>query len=109
MDVNEALSLYRGKSEQEQMKILARLSHQITIFARDTYELESEGLSSPEKLRCINEIMHRVLGQLNKHLNSDSSRYPDDLFIKMIFDMADTCQFEGDLSLGFTDSVEFCG
>jgi len=108
MDMNEALSLYCDKSDQEKMKILARLSHQLTILARGTYELESDDLSAPKKLRCINEIMHRVLGQLNKYLNSDSSRYPDQLFIKMIFDMAGSCQFEDELLSGFTDTFEFC-
>ena len=107
MEMNEAISLYCAKSEQEKMMILARLSHQITIFARDTYELENEGLSEPEKLRCINEIMHRILGQLNKHLYSDSDRYSDDVFVKMIFDMADRSHMWKSLSSGFADCFNF--
>ncbi len=108
MDVNEVVSLYCSKSEVEQVKFLSRLGHQITIFARDTYKLDSDSLSDPAQLRCINEIMHRILGQQFKLLLDDDSRYPNDIFIKMIFDMATACHFENYLCLGINDSFKFC-
>lgn len=106
MNVNEALSLYCNESESEQAKFLSRLGHQITIFARDTYEPNTDALSNPAQLRCINEMMHRILGQQFKLLLSDRDRYPDDVFIRMIFDMAATCGFESYLSLGIKDSFK---
>jgi len=108
MEVIEAVSLYCNESESQQVKLLSRLGHQITIFARDTYEIDSNSLSDPARLRCINEIMHRILGQQFKLLLGDDSRYPDDIFIKMIFDIAADCNFEGDLALGIDDSFKFC-
>ncbi len=108
MDVNEALSLYRNEPESEQVKFLSRLGHQITIFARDTYEPDTDSLSNPAQLRCINEMMHRILGQQFKLLLGDCDRYPDDIFIKMIFEMAATCDFESYLSLGINDSFKLC-
>ena len=107
MDVNKAVSLYCNESEPQQVKFLSRLGHQITVFARDTYEIDGNSLSDPVQLRCINEMMHRILGQQFKLLLSDNSRYPDDLFIKMIFEMAVNCHFENYLNLGITDSFKF--
>ena len=108
MDANEFLSLYCSESELQQAKFLSRLAHQITIFARDTYEPNTDSLSNPTQLRCINEMMHRILGQQFKILLGDGERYPDDIFIKMIFDMAVTCGFDNYLSLVISDSVKYC-
>lgn len=105
MDVNETVSLYCKKSELQQIKFLSRLGHQITIFARDTYEVEGNSLSTPVQLRGINEIMHRILGQQCKLLLGDEGRYPDDIFIRMLFEMAVGCQFEYYMNLGVSDSV----
>ncbi len=108
MDVNEAVSLYCSKSEAEQVKFLSRLSHQITIFARDTYEFESDSLSDPIKLRSINEMMHRILGQQFDLLLSNTSRYPDGTFIEILFEMAAACHFESHLCSGMIDSFKLC-
>jgi hypothetical protein len=32
----------------------------LTVAARDTYELQAEGIASPTKLRAYNEMLHRV-------------------------------------------------
>lgn len=108
MDVNETVSLYCNESESWQIKFLSRLGHQITILARDTYEADSDSLLNPIQLRCTNEMMHRILGQQFKLLFGDKGRYPDDVFIKMIFDMASSCDFDKYLSLGIVDSFKFC-
>ena len=107
MDINEILSLYCSDSELQQAKFLSCLAHQITIFARDTYEPDTDALSNPTRLRCINEMMHRILGQQFKLLLGDRERYPDDVFIKMVFDMAATCGFEDYLSLGISESAKW--
>ena len=108
MDVDKAIPLYCNEPASQQIKLLSRLGHQVTIFARNTYELNGNSLSDPSQLRCINEIMHRILGQQLKLLLGDESRYPDDLFIKMIFEMAAECNFEKHLSSGIADSFNFC-
>lgn len=108
MDKNNVLELYSSESREWQIKFLSRLAHQITIFARDTYEFDSDSLSNPVQLRCINEIMHRIIGQQFKLIMNDNGRYPDDVFIKMMFDMADCCNFEDHMSSGIKDSIEIC-
>ena len=108
MDTAEIISQYTQKSELQQAKFLSRLAHQITIFARDTYELDGDSLLDPARLRGINEIMHRVIGQQFKLLPGENSRYPDDILIKMLFDMAIECHFEKHLNLSVADSFNYC-
>jgi len=108
MDVKEVLSLYCSKSELQQAKFLSRLAYQITIFARDTYDSNTDVLSNPAQLRCVNEMVHRILGQQFKLLLGDCERYPDDVFIEMIIDMAAACGFENYLSLSISDSLKWC-
>ena len=109
MNMTEVISQYSQKSESQQAKFLSRLAHQITIFARDTYELDGNLLLDPARLRGINEIMHRIIGQQFKLLSGDTSRYPDDFLIKTIFDMATECNFEKHMDLSVTESLSYCG
>ena len=104
MDVNRTLALYCNKSESKQVEFLSCLGLELTIFARDTYEVGNDSLSNPKQLRCINEIMHRILGQQEKILLGDHGRYPDESFIKMIFQMAASCGFEKHLLSGIKES-----
>ena len=108
MDTNEVLASYRSFSELQQAKFLSRLGHQITIFARDTYNTGTEELSNPRQLRCINELMHKILSQQSKILLGNRNRYPDDIFIKMIFNIAATCGFDNYLLAGANDSMKLC-
>lgn len=106
--MTKTISQYSKKTELQQAKFLSRLAHQITIFARDTYEINSNSIQDPIRLRGINEIMHQILGQQTKLLSGDRRRYSDDILIKMIFDMAIECNFENDLESGIADSFEYC-
>lgn len=99
MKVSETLIRFGRESISWQVKFLSRLGHWTTILARNTYEFDSDGVSDPRQLRCLNEIQHRIFGQQLKLLVDDKSRYPDDLFIKMIDDMARSC--------GITDIFSF--
>lgn len=108
MEINKVISLYSNESKLQQVNFLSCLGHQITIFARDSYDPNTDFLSNPAQLRCVNEIMHRLLGQQSKLLLGDQERYPDDVFIKMIFDMASKCAFEHYLSLGVRESIRLC-
>lgn len=49
----------------EQSKfLLARLSFELTIIARDTYALDADLVGAPALLRAFNEIQHRILSCL---------------------------------------------
>jgi hypothetical protein len=55
-------------------RFLALLSHALTIAGRAaSYEVQGDGLTHPESLRCINEIQHRVSACLLQLLAGDAS------------------------------------
>ena len=45
---------------QGKLMVVARIAHQLTMAARDTYEPGTRGVTDPVRLRSINEIMHRL-------------------------------------------------
>ena len=108
MNIEEFISLYGNKSDQWQAKFLSRLGHQLTIFARDTYAVDSDLVANPALIRGINEIMHKIFGQQFNLLIGDVNRYPDEVLIEMIFEMAAEYQFEHTLWIGITDSLKTC-
>jgi CRISPR/Cas system Type II protein with McrA/HNH and RuvC-like nuclease domain len=55
-------------SDKEKVAFLSRLAHEITICARDTYEVGTDDVLAPEILRGYNELMHRVTGAVVDHL-----------------------------------------
>ena len=52
----------------QKIRFLARLSFEITIAARHTYEAGTDDLTNPRQLRRINEILHRVTACLSQLL-----------------------------------------
>ena len=55
-------------SNHERTIILARLANELTICARYTYEVGTEGVLQPGILRAYNELLHRVTGAVRDHL-----------------------------------------
>jgi len=49
-----------GLDRNEKVTVLARVAHELTMLARDTYEPGTRGVSDPGRLRAINEVMHRL-------------------------------------------------
>ncbi len=109
MDTTKIIAQYSQNSELQQAKFLSYLAHQITVFARDTYEVGGNSSLNPARLRGKNEIIHRITGQQFALLSNRSSRYPDDVFIKTIFEIAAACNIENDLNLSITSSFNHCG
>lgn len=50
----------KNLSFDDQLKFLARLSFEITMVGRNSYEPGTDGLSLPMQLRRVNEILNRV-------------------------------------------------
>jgi hypothetical protein len=89
MDIQHAINTFRRYSSQEKTDFLLRLAHEMTILARDTYEVGDVGLTNPSRLRRINEVQHRVLSSVIALRNDDPKRYPDDVLVKLILVHAD--------------------
>ena len=46
--------------DHQKMMVLLSYGHELTISARDGYEVQGDSLTKPRLLREINEIMHRI-------------------------------------------------
>jgi hypothetical protein len=55
-------------SDNAKLKILADLAHELTICARDTYEVGTDEVRDPPTLRVYNELLHRVTASVVNHL-----------------------------------------
>ena len=97
MTRNDFLLFYtRLPDVQEQVGFLLKLSFYMTISARDTYVIQSDAVAMPTRLRGINEIQHKILGQA-LNLLSNRNKYPSDVFVGVLYDIAQTFGCIGDL------------
>jgi hypothetical protein len=55
-------------SHVQQTIVLARIAHELTICARDTYEAGTENVLEPQVLRSYNELLHRVTAAVKDHV-----------------------------------------
>jgi hypothetical protein len=75
--------------------------HELSIIARDSYEVGRDGLTNPQRVRRINEVQHPVSAFLCALLRSDTQRYPDDVLLKIILEHPDDNILERQLSESF--------
>lgn len=60
MDVNEGAELLNSLSGEDRLIMFGRLSHELTVVARDTYEVGSHNVKDAARLRALNEIQHQM-------------------------------------------------
>ena len=51
------------------LRFLARLSFEVTIAGRNSYEAGTDELTDPRQLRRVNEVQHRITACLSQLLN----------------------------------------
>ena len=66
-----------------QAALLARIAYELTICARDTYEVGTEGILEPHVLRAYNELLHRVTGAVVHHM-AGTDGYSFESILEMI-------------------------
>jgi hypothetical protein len=101
MKVDEAISVFAFYSSEEKEEFLAHLMHELTIIARDTYEVGQDGLTNPQQMRRVNEVQHRVSSFLLALLRNDLKRYPDELLVRIILEHPEDNVLEQRLSNAF--------
>ncbi len=72
-------------SAVEQSQLLALLGHELTILGRYAYEFQGPGVTDPRLLRDLNEIQHRVHGQLFSLARCGEPDFPADLMASWLF------------------------
>ncbi|MGB7924415.1 MAG: hypothetical protein WCF57_14330 [Pyrinomonadaceae bacterium] len=101
MNVDEAIAVFSSYSIEEQEEFLAHLIYEMSIIARDSYEVGQDGLTNPQRVRRINEVQHRASAFLCALLRGDTQRYPDDVMVKIILEHPDDTILERQLSESF--------
>ena len=61
----------------------ARLLYELTMLARGTYTAGGLGLDDPERMRRLNELVHRIASQQRENIEGIAGR-PDDVFLKLV-------------------------
>jgi hypothetical protein len=97
MNVRQAINTFSHYSPQEKNDFLLQLAHALTIIARDTYEVEGEGLTQPARLRRLNEVQHRIASFLVALMRQDGQRYPDDVLVRLILEHAEDLELQRQL------------
>jgi hypothetical protein len=101
---DQAITAYSALSAKNQARFLARLAHEMTVWGRDAYKvLTADDAVSAELLTGYNELQHKISAHLMHLLEDNNLRYPDDVFINILFDMAPAARCEGKLAGVFDD------
>jgi hypothetical protein len=93
----DPMEVFTSSSREDKMDVLARLAHELTVLARDTYDLESDGVVTPSRLRIINEVQHRIMGFLIALMTKNPNRYPDDIFMQIILDHPEDLELQNQI------------
>jgi hypothetical protein len=60
----ECETLLSRMEDADLARFLPLFGHELTVIARTAYEFQGPGVTDPRFLREINEIQHRIFGQL---------------------------------------------
>jgi len=101
MTIPEAIASFSGLDHDGKADFLALLAHELTIAARDTYEVGGNSLTDPARMRSINEIQHRLLGFLASLLNGDRERYSDEMLVRWALEHPEDSVLQQQLSWAF--------
>ncbi|MGH9945302.1 MAG: hypothetical protein ACRD9R_23365 [Pyrinomonadaceae bacterium] len=101
MTVEEANVTFSSYSPGEKAEFLAGLMYEITIVARDSYEVGGDGLINAERMRRLNEVQHCLSAFLWALLRNDARRYPDDILLEIVLGPSDDAALDRQLSAAF--------
>jgi len=86
MNAKTIFRVFSELSFAEQAKCLAAWMHALTIDARDTYIVGTEGIADPVRLRRFNELQHSLGNHLRFILDKDKTYEIDEPYIEMLWD-----------------------
>src|SRR5262249_16912237 len=101
MTKDEMRAAFLSMLPKRKMSLLALWAHNLTICARSATLPEVNDSTGRKRLGCLNEVLHVATGQLIHLVTEDANRYPDDVFIAILFEKAQMGQCERDLVQAF--------
>lgn len=90
-------SAFSALSPDNRTFLLSILALEITIRARGAYPGQEDEEVGMVKLVGFNEMQHTISGHLEKMLMKDEDRYPDDVFLDILFEKAESSSCARDL------------
>ncbi len=100
--------LFGKVSDDTKPYLLSLLAHELTVYARGAYSGLTSDSEATEKLRVFNELQHTITGQLAQMLAGERDRrYPDDVFIDILYEQSRQADCEADLSCTFRRAFEY--
>jgi hypothetical protein len=106
MRIEEAVKFFSNLSNADELEFLVVLGHELTITARDAYEVGTENIVNQPKIRRINEIQHRIFLQIFSLVKRNEKSYPDDVLMRMILEHAEDKEFEADVAWAFKRAAD---
>ena len=100
MDVDAAVRFLGSLSRKDKVCAFARLCHDLTVVARDTYGSGTE-VKDAGRLRALNELQHRMTGFLLALIDEDTDRCPDRSVAAMFFTKREDAHLEKLLAFVF--------
>jgi hypothetical protein len=88
METTPLATAFHELTRAAQIEFLVRLAHELTIVGRDAYEPGSLELEHPRRLRCLNEIQHRLLSHVLALLAANPS-FSDEALVSTILELDD--------------------
>jgi hypothetical protein len=101
MNSTHAPEVFAQLPHEDKLNFLVGLAHELTIVGRDTYCLGGSGLDSPQRLRALNEIQHRILAFCLALMKDDPKRYPEDVLLNIILDHPEDSKLQGQVRSAF--------
>ncbi len=88
--ISSAQAIFRKLSLQHQVYTLAMLAYRSTLWAREFYpQLVQDRSEVVERLRAFNELQHQLSQHMVHLLYLEDNRYPDDVFISILFEITE--------------------
>lgn len=104
------VSAYSISNIKQKAIILSEIGRQITMHVREYYSDDGCSDAGMFKIRCANEVMHKIFGQQVKLIANDHKRYPDENFLNMIMEMSAGFNFDiSGMEYKSIDSLNFIG
>jgi hypothetical protein len=107
MNTSDAIAAFAPFGPDEKAAFLALLAQELTILARDTYEVGGAGLVDPSRMRTINEIQHRVTSFLAALLRKEPGRCPDEVLVQIILEPSGDAVLQRQLQDAFRRALSF--
>jgi hypothetical protein len=92
MNLSDAQEAFRALPLTRKVVVLAWIMYELTVAARDTYEVGTDKVRDAARLRSFNELQHRLSAQAAKYAAAEPGGIPDEMIVAMIFEHGADCR-----------------